>query len=54
MDVARCMLEGVVLPEFLWVKDITTVVFLLNRQSSKIICGETPYYRMFNRRQVRG
>ena len=49
MDVARCMLNGVILPKSFWGNIAATVVFLLNRPPNKTIGGDTQYSKMFGK-----
>ena len=49
MDVARCMLNGAVLPKSLWGELATTAVFRLKRPPSKTVGGHTSYYKTFGK-----
>ena len=44
--VARCLLNGAVLPKSLWREMVATAVFLLNRLPSKTTGSDTQYYNL--------
>lgn len=43
MEMARCLMHEKNLPKTFWVEAANTVVFLVNRLSTRAVDGKTPY-----------